>query len=358
MADRDARLLHAHAREGGKADDVAGGVDVGGARAVERVGVHVAAVVDGDAGGGEVEFVGVALASRGHQHAVGREGGAGVEHDLGRALVHGHALDLRVVVDADPESARHRGGERLRGVGIELLEQARARVDDGDLAAEGPEDAGVLGADHAAPHDDHARGDALEAQHRVGVDDDLVVEGKEVRAERGRSGGDEEDLAGDAAQRLAVRADLDRVRADESCESLNALDAVTLEVLVDALPFRLDDRALAVHEVGDGDVVLDRVVDAVEPALAEPGEVKGRFAQRLARDRARVHGGAARLGRPLDDADPLAEVRGLRGSFLAGGAAADDNEVEVVRMWKDVVAHAAGRSGADIAGRPVRASSR
>ena len=86
----------------------------------------------------------------------------------------------------------------------------------------------------------------------------------------------------------------------------------------------------------DRDVALHVVVDAVQAALAQPGEVERRLAQRLRRDRAGVHRGAARLGRALDDAHALAEVRRLRGAFLAGRAGADDDEIVVLAQsrWR------------------------
>src|SRR6185436_16949994 len=102
-----------------------------------------------------------------------------------------------------------------------------------------------------------------------------------------------------------------------------------LEVVVDELPLGFDDGALAEHEVLDGDVVLDLVVDAVEAVRAKPGEVERRLAQRLRRDRAGVDGGAAGLGRLFDDADALPEVGSLRGSFLSSRAGADDDQVEI-----------------------------
>ena len=101
------------------------------------------------------------------------------------------------------------------------------------------------------------------------------------------------------------------------------------EVLVDELPLRLDHRALAVHEVGDGDVGLHVVFDAVETALLESREEERGLAQRLGRNRPGVDGGAAGLRGALDEADALAEIGGLRGALLAGGAGTDDDQVEV-----------------------------
>ena len=96
-----------------------------------------------------------------------------------------------------------------------------------------------------------------------------------------------------------------------------------------------DDRALAKHEIADRDVALDVKVDAVEPALAQAGEIERRLAQRLGWNRAGVDRRAARLRRALDDADALAEVRRLRGALFAGRAGADDDEIVMVHAMRD-----------------------
>ena len=110
---------------------------------------------------------------------------------------------------------------------------------------------------------------------------------------------------------------------------------VLADVLVDQLPLALDHAALALHEVGERDAGLHTQVDAVQPALAKAGEVERGLAQRLGGDGAGVDHRAARLGRALDDADALAEVRRLSGALLAGGAGADHDEIEVVVLGRD-----------------------
>src|SRR5207248_3098681 len=116
----------------------------------------------------------------------------------------------------------------------------------------------------------------------------------------------------------------------EMRSALNAGDVVAANILVDQMPLAFDDLPLAVHEVADRDVALHMVIDAVHSALTESREIQGRFAQRLRGHGARVHGGAAGLGCPLDDADPLAEVRGLRRAFLTGRTRTDDDKIEML----------------------------
>ena len=78
---------------------------------------------------------------------------------------------------------------------------------------------------------------------------------------------------------------------------------------------------------GHRDVLGDRVVAAVERALAEPGEVQDRLAQRLRRNRAGVEAHAADHLLAVDDGDLLAELRRGDRALLAGRAGADDDEV-------------------------------
>ena len=85
---------------------------------------------------------------------------------------------------------------------------------------------------------------------------------------------------------------------------------------------------------------LHSIVDAVESALAQPGEIERGLAQRLRRNSARVHRRASRSRRALDDANTLAEMRRLRRAFFAGGAGTDHDEIVVVGH---AVAFLAGR---------------
>src|SRR6185503_8272633 len=74
-------------------------------------------------------------------------------------------------------------------------------------------------------------------------------------------------------------------------------------------------------------VLLDLIVDAVEPALPEPGEIEGRLPQGLAGDGARIYGGPTHDGLALHEGDAAAEIRGLGRSLLAGGAGTEHDQV-------------------------------
>src|SRR5258706_16933 len=73
-----------------------------------------------------------------------------------------------------------------------------------------------------------------------------------------------------------------------------------------------------------GDVDVDGVAIA---AAVEAGEVDGRLAQGLGGEGAGVHARPAEDGLALDQRHALAEVRRLRGTLLARGTRADDDEI-------------------------------
>ena len=116
---------------------------------------------------------------------------------------------------------------------------------------------------------------------------------------------------------------------EKSRDALDLRDPVLADVVVDQLPLGFDDRTLAEHEVRDGDILLDVIVDAIQPALAKTREIQGGLAERLGRNPPGVDRRAARLRRALHDTHALAEVGGLRGALFAGGSGADHDEVVV-----------------------------
>ena len=83
-----------------------------------------------------------------------------------------------------------------------------------------------------------------------------------------------------------------------------------------------------VHEVVNGEIFLERIIDPVEATLAEAGKIKRRLAQRLAWDSARVDTTAAGTRGAFDDSDAFSEIRGLRSSFFSSWPATNHNQVE------------------------------
>ena len=123
---------------------------------------------------------------------------------------------------------------------------------------------------------------------------------------------------------------VDCVCAFEGGLAADQLDFVELEIFQDAAALHLDDFAFVVHEIVDRQIFFQRVVDSVQTALLEAGEIEGRFAKRLARDGAGVDAAAADDVGALDDGDAFAEVGGLGGGFFACGTATDYDQVEGV----------------------------
>ena len=104
--------------------------------------------------------------------------------------------------------------------------------------------------------------------------------------------------------------------------------AVAVEVARDLRDLLPGHRVQAPHELAQAGVAIDVQRHAVEVAALEAGHVQRRLAQRLRRQRAGVHAGAADLGRLLDERDLLAEVGRLRRAFLPRRPRADHDQIE------------------------------
>ncbi len=120
----------------------------------------------------------------------------------------------------------------------------------------------------------------------------------------------------------------DLLRPDELGRAGDDGDAVAVEVARDLRDLLPGDRVQASHELAQAGVAIDVQGHAVEVAALEAGDVQRRLAQRLRRQRAGVHAGAADLARLLDERDLLAEVGGLHRALLARGTRADHHQVE------------------------------
>ena len=71
-----------------------------------------------------------------------------------------------------------------------------------------------------------------------------------------------------------------------------------------------------------------------------------------------MHGGAAGLGLPLDDRDPLAEVGGLGGSAFAGGTATDHHQVVAVAHSRSLEPFTVQAPRSSAAHRPTKSADR
>ena len=109
-------------------------------------------------------------------------------------------------------------------------------------------------------------------------------------------------------------------RLGEARVALEERHMVAQELVADDAALALDDLARPQREILDPDLLLEPVVLAVDAPLAEAGQVQDGLADGLRGDRAGVDGDPAEMAPPLDERDPLAQLRGLNGRSLPGRA--------------------------------------
>ena len=148
---------------------------------------------------------------------------------------------------------------------------------------------------------------------------------------RGRACADrDQDVGrGDRCGRLR-RAIVQRVRVDERGLAADSVDVVAPELVLDDLRLARDDLVDARQELLGGGALAPDPSSAIRGAAA-CGEKRHRLAEGLAGDRAGADADPAHAALLLDDRDTLAELGGLHGRALAGGPAADADEIVVVR---------------------------
>jgi hypothetical protein len=127
------------------------------------------------------------------------------------------------------------------------------------------------------------------------------------------------------------------VRIFERSLAADQLNFVELQVLQDALALHFDHRAFVVHKIMDGEIFFQRIINAVQPALFQPGEVQRRLAQRFAWNGPRVDATSPDHGRALDDRHALAEVRRLGAGLFAGRPTADDHQIKLLRSSHEIL---------------------
>src|SRR5712692_9862379 len=120
------------------------------------------------------------------------------------------------------------------------------------------------------------------------------------------------------------------IRVLKGCLAADAFDLVECEVLQNAPALHVDDFTLVVHEIVDGKIFLERIVDSVETALLEAGKVERGFAEGLAGNGAGIDTTSAHMLGALDDGNAFAEIGGLGAAFFTSRAAADHDQIETV----------------------------
>ncbi len=152
-----------------------------------------------DPGGGEVEGLGVAGPTRGHEHGIDAEPSPRVELQgdvpVFVRLAPGDAI---LPHELDAELPVHGLFQRTRHLVIEERQQLFAAVDDPDLGPQRGERAGILAADDPRADDSQRPGQPIELKNRVGVEHPRVIERKPRGPHGGRAGGDQDGLPAQA----------------------------------------------------------------------------------------------------------------------------------------------------------------
>ena len=321
MADSDASLLHGRGGERRKADDVACGIDVRDRGAIVFVYGNMAAIVQGKAGFLQRQAVHGGTTACGEERSISFEDFAAL-HNQANATCGVLRLDGTLV---KPEMHAERGETMAKAIGDFIVEEGKkaiAAVDESDVHAERFEDGSVFAADDAAANHGQTFGDAVHLQKSVGVKGVDVVENDFRRSMRLGAGGDENDVALQTA--CAIRAgDSNGVSIFKRSLAANQLDFVQLKVFQDAAAFHVHDFSLVVHEVVHGQIFFQRIIDAVEAALLQAGEIKCGFAQGLAGNGAGIDAASAHVRGALEHGDAFAKIGGLGASLFPGGAAAN-----------------------------------
>ena len=222
-------------------------------------------------------------------------------------------------------------GEMAGDFAVDERQQVRALVDDGHAHAEGCEDRRVLEADHAGSHHRYGARQFFQRQDVVADQDALAVERDRLVARRHGAHGDNDLACGAIARAAPGRVfHAHGVRIDELGAADGELDLVALKLVACDVDLVADDVVGAEVQVRHGDVLLDRVARSVDAALAVPGQVHHRFAQRLRRDGAGVDADAADNLLAFDDQHTAAQLGGLNCGALARRARTNHHQIEVI----------------------------
>src|SRR6266566_8763216 len=124
--------------------------------------------------------------------------------------------------------------------------------------------------------------------------------------------------------------DANGMRVLKGCLAADEFDLMECDVLQNAPALHVDDFTLVMHEIVNGKILLEGVVDSVEAALLETGKVESGFAQGLAGNGSGIDATAAHMLDALDDGNAFAEIGGLGGALFTGGAEANHDEIERV----------------------------
>src|SRR5215472_5613960 len=77
------------------------------------------------------------------------------------------------------------------------------------------------------------------------------------------------------------------------------------------------------------EILFQRIINSVKPALLQTGKIERRFAQRFAGNRPAVNATSPHVLRALDDSDPLAKIRRLGAGLFSSRAAANYDQIKI-----------------------------
>ncbi len=265
VADGDAALLHGSGSERGETDHVARGVDVRNHGAIVLVHGDVAAIVDRETGFFESEAIDSGAAAGGEERGVGFEDFTAF-HCESHATRRVFGFDGAFVKQEMHADVRKAITQAIGNLVVKKWKQTIAAVYEGDVDSKRLEDGGIFTANDAAANDGEAFWDAVHLQKSVRVERVNVIE-SDLRGAMGfGAGGDEEKVSFQEA-RAGRTGDDNGVRVFEGGLAADEFDFVEREIFQDALAFHVHDFALVMHEVVDGEIFFERIVNAVESAL-------------------------------------------------------------------------------------------
>ncbi len=154
-----------------------------------------------------------------------------------------------------------------------------------------------------------------------------MLEGDVIGAHRRGAGGDQDEPGLQLDDRSVQRLDRDRVAVGDASVAAVDVDAEAVEVAIDPVVLLVLDAVALGHELVDREMVVHLAGDPGQGPPAQRRAELGRLAQRPGGDRPRVDHRPAGAEVALDDRHPAAEGRRLRGGRLAGGSAADADQV-------------------------------
>ena len=228
--------------------------------------------------------------------------------------------------------------ELVHDLGVHELERPVALVHHRHLDAERGEHRRVLDADHARADDRQRSRQPGQTADVVARDHGVAERAHGVRGHGARAARDQHVRRGDFAPALAT-GDAQAMRIDERRLAAQDVHAVARKLIDDHRPFARDDFVHAREKLNDGGPLRGLRAAAIGPLRAD--EAEDGLAKGLAGNRPRGQARATHRIAPLDQRDALAELRRLHGAPLAGGPAADADEIVV--EW---IAHGAEATSA------------